>query len=136
MIVGNCCNLVNSNVLNGDESNLGDSVAAFSRHNLKSNFKNRHPYFDSIINFCNNMGISLCVVVFPFTQGYRNQIIKYNSAFYLFLNELKNYTTNKFKFIDCQAFSFISLWQRCFFWISGKFSFSWRQFALTESRTV
>ena len=83
---------------------LSDSADAFIRHNLNPNFEHRHPFLDSIINFCNCRNIQLYIIVFPFSSGYLNEIKNANPNFEQFLKGLKTFSINRFSFIDCRSF--------------------------------
>jgi hypothetical protein len=81
--------------------NLDDSATVFKRHNTNSNFKYRHPFLDSIVNFCNRSSIKLYIIAFPFSRGYRREIEVNNPYFKEFLNDMKKFSVNRFSFIDC-----------------------------------
>lgn len=68
-------------------SKIKDAKDAFHRHNLRSNFDLRHPYLDSILNYCNRENISLHLLIMPFTKEYNNYLDK--SQFNSWLIELR-----------------------------------------------
>jgi hypothetical protein len=86
------------------ENTLGNSTVAFNRHNINSNFEVRHPYLDSISAFCVENKVTLFVIAFPMSKGYRNQIDKFNPSYSKYLVNLKKYSENRFVFVDCQDF--------------------------------
>jgi hypothetical protein len=54
---------------NGSE--IKDAKTSFDRHNFGKNFKQIHPYLDSINTFCAKNNIDLYFIAMPFSHDYR-----------------------------------------------------------------
>ena len=54
---------------NGRE--IKDAKTVFDRHNLRKNFKQIHPYLDSLHIFCAKNNIDLYFIAMPYSHDYR-----------------------------------------------------------------
>lgn len=83
---------------------LGDSTHAFENHNMQKDFSRPNEYLDSIADFCARLQVPLYVVVFPFSNGYLNEVKRSGPAFETYLQGIRANANNRYHFYDGRNF--------------------------------